>query len=222
MRFSLEPVETRVLGCLIEKSITTPEYYPLTLNALVAACNQKSNRDPVMAVDEKAVKEALDELRYRDQLAWQVSIPGSRVPKYEHGLLKKIEFPLPELAILCELMLRGPQTAGELRTRTARMSGSRSLDEIEKTLRGLMDWEGESYLMRLPPGAGKREHRYAQLLTGDMPESAVSESLEGSAEPAAYVPVRDRIATLEQEVSSLREDFNSLRESLATFRKQFE
>jgi len=222
MRFSLGPVETRGLGCLIEKSVTTPEYYPLTLNALVAACNQKSNRDPVMALDDKTVTEALDELRYRDQLVWQVSIPGSRVPKYEHALLKKIEFPLPELAILCELMLRGPQTAGELRTRTTRMSGSSNLAEIERALKGLMDWEGASYVTRLPPGAGRREHRYAQLLTGDIPEPAISANPEDGSEPSAYMPVRDRIAALEQEVSSLREDFNSLRDSLEKFRKQFE
>jgi uncharacterized protein YceH (UPF0502 family) len=222
MRFALDPVETRVLGCLIEKALTTPAYYPLTLNSLVAACNQKSNRDPVMAVDAKTVTEALDELRYRDQLVWQVSTPGSRAPKYEHGLLKKIEFSVPELSILCELMLRGPQTTGELRNRTARMSGARSLAGIEEALHSLMDWEGESYVTRLPPGAGRREYRYAQLLTGDAVDSALPDRPEDSPEPAVYTPVQDRIAALEQEVASLRADITSLHETMEKFRKQFE
>jgi len=222
MRFSLGPVETRVLACLIEKAITTPDYYPLTLNSLIAACNQKSNRNPVMAVDEKTVVEALSELRYRDQLAWQVNTPGSRVPKYEHGLQKKISFSLPELSILCELMLRGPQTGGELRTHTARMSGTRSAAEIDETLQCLMDWEGECYIAKLPPGPGRRERRYAQLLTGDVVDTPSAQAPECDAGPTVYTPVQDRINALEEEVSSLRAEVVSLRETLGAFRKQFE
>ena len=133
----LDPIEARVLACLIEKEITTPEYYPLTLKALTAGCNQKSNREPVMALEEDDVSAALESLRYTHHLAWQVSAAGSRVSKYKHGLLEKLAFNPQELAVMCELMLRGAQTQGELRTHCQRMAPFESIEQVREVVDGL-------------------------------------------------------------------------------------
>lgn len=211
----LNAVELRVLGSLIEKELTTPEYYPLSLNALVNACNQKSNRDPVTALDEAEVTRALDSLRFK-QFAL-LSGAGGRVSKYRHALVEKYRFTPAELAVLCELMLRGPQTVGELRTRGERMTSFADLAEVEAVLQELMD-RTPPLVVRLPRQPGRKEPRYCQLLSGepDLTElSAAPEATRGAADG-------ERIAQLEQEVAGLREEVAALREIIADFRKSFE
>ena len=164
----MEPIlnenEIRVLGCLIEKEMTTPDYYPLTLNALTNACNQKSNRDPVVDLEETDVVRALDALRMKG-LAMQAHGEGSRVPKYRHSLAEKLFLEPEELAILCELFLRGPQTVGELRGRAGRMHDFEDLAQVEAVLQELMERQ-PPMAAKLPRQPGRKEHRYAHLLGG--------------------------------------------------------
>lgn len=211
----LNPIELRVLGSLIEKELTTPEYYPLSLNALVNACNQKSNRDPVTALDEEEVTRALDSLRFK-QFAL-LSGTGGRVAKYRHALAEKFRFTPAELAVLCELMLRGPQTVGELRTRGERMTTFADLAEVEAVLQELMD-RTPPLAVRLPRQPGRKEPRYCQLFSGepDLTElAAAPEVSRGGADG-------ERVAQLEQEVAGLREEVAALRQTIADFRKSFE
>ncbi len=210
MDLHLSPVETRVLGSLIEKEITTPEYYPLSLNALVNACNQKSNRDPVVAFDEDSVYEALDSLRLKG-LATTISGAGSRVPKYAHRFSEKLNLGRREIAVLCELMIRGPQTLGELRTRTERLHRFDDTGEVEAVLERLPEMA-----VKLPRRPGEKEPRYAHLLSGPVDVS------DQAAHAPITAPREDRIATLEAEVAALREDVADLRQQFADFRKQFE
>jgi uncharacterized protein len=215
---TLNPFEERVLGALIEKELTTPEYYPLSLNALTNACNQKSNRDPVMALEETDVVRALDSLRFKG-LALQ-SADGGRVPKYAHSAAAKLHLDPPELALLCELLLRGPQTLGELRTRCERMHPFADLGEVEAVLTELAEREAP-LIVKLPRQPGRKEHRYAQLL-GVPPEPAAE--AEFAAEPATR-QVRaenERLAVLEEEVATLRRELAGLQREFAAFRKQFE
>jgi hypothetical protein len=210
----LNEVEVRVLGALVEKSVTTPEYYPLSLNALVNACNQKSNREPVTAYDSATVGEALSSLREKG-LARIIMGGDSRVPKYQHYFEEMYQLTQAEAAILCELMLRGPQSAGELRGRIERFTVTLSLAEAEEVLRGLMT-RPEPLIVQLPRQAGRRDVRYAHLLAG---EPVITEE----AEPAApRAPREDRLAALEEEVQRLRLELDALREELAAFRRQFE
>src|SRR5436190_5985746 len=189
----LNDAEVRVLACLIEKESTTPEYYPLSLNALVLACNQKTNRDPVVAYDEDTVSEALDSLRSR-RLA-RPSSAHSRVAKYEHSILEVFNLGRRELALLCTLMLRGPQTVGELRDRSERMRGFSDLEEVEACLETLMHWEPHALATRLPRQPGWKEPRYMHLLCGD------AES------PAAAAPrVVERAGPLEEQIEALRQE----------------
>ena len=164
MDVTLNDTELRVLGSLIEKELTTPEYYPLSLNALVNACNQKSNRDPVMNLDEDAVTRALDSLRFK-QFAL-LSGAGGRVAKYRHALAEKFRFSPAELTVLCELMLRGAQTVGELRSRGERMHAFADLAEVEGVLQDLME-RTPAVVARLPRQPGRKESRYAQLFAGE-------------------------------------------------------
>jgi len=164
----LNDVEVRVLGSLVEKDITTPDYYPLSLNALVNACNQKNNRDPVTSLDEGKVREALSSLQEK-RLAGPASGADSRVTKYEHRLQEVYNFDRREIAVLCVLLLRGPQTPGELRGRTDRMYHFEALDEVTSTLQRLADRE-PSLVKMLPRQPGTKESRYAQLFAGDQPE----------------------------------------------------
>jgi hypothetical protein len=212
----LNPIEARVLGALIEKDITTPDYYPLTLNALVNACNQKSNRDPVMSLDENAVRDAVYGLNER-RLAGTVSSADSRVPKYEHRLQETFNLTRGETAILCVLLLRGPQTSGELRGRTERVFRFNDLSEVQSALQRLIQRE-PALVKMLARQPGTKEARYAHLLCGDVegPEAAsevavTSASLDGS-----------RITRLEIEVGNLKTEFAALRQQLEDFRKQFE
>jgi hypothetical protein len=220
MEVLLSPVEARVLACLIEKAATTPEYYPLTMNALVAACNQKSNRDPVMALDAAAVTAAIEELRYRDHLVWEVTLPGTRTSKYRHDIAARLPMDTVEQALLCELMLRGPQTIGELRTRIERLCGPQSPEVVTAALDGLMQRDGAALAMKLPPGPGRREARYAQLLSG-APESDCVPSPAATVEKLAS-PLQQRMADLEQRVAALEQVTRELGGRFDAFRTQFE
>jgi uncharacterized protein YceH (UPF0502 family) len=214
MNILLNDVEIRVLGSLMEKSMTTPEYYPLSLNGLTNACNQKSNRQPVVAFDEKTVVRALDSLREK-QLA--VLSASSRVPKYAEIFTNTRKLVNRETALLMVLLLRGPQTVGELRGRTERTYKFADLAEVEATLEELSD---SGYVTKLPRMAGRKESRYAHLLGGDVQVDEEDPQLE----PAA-MEVRaenERIGVLEQELQKLRSDFDELRNDLQKFKKEFE
>ena len=214
----LDAVEVRVLGALLEKEITTPEYYPLSLNALINACNQKSNRDPVMALDEGAVRDALDSLTGKN-LVGHASSADSRVPKYTHHLQEVFNFDRRESAVLCVLMLRGPQTPGELRGRTERMYRFDDLSVVETALHRLMERE-PPLVMKLARQPGTKESRYAHLLCGELEEwSAPAES---SLVAAAGLQDDQRITRLETELETLRKEVADLRQQLEDFRKQFE
>lgn len=220
MDIVLNEVEARVLGSLVEKDVTTPDYYPLSLNALVNACNQKNNRDPVMTLHEDAVRQALDTLQAK-RLAGPTSSADSRVTKYEHRMQEVFNFTRGETAILCVLLLRGPQTPGELRGRTERMHHFEDLTEVQSSLQRLM--QRDPALARvLPRQPGTKESRYKHLLSGDTEDVAadvaVTRTSPGSRDPAD----NDRIARLEDEVASLRKEMADLKQQLATFRKQFE
>ena len=210
--------EARVLGSLVEKDITTPDYYPLTLNALVNACNQKSNRDPVMSLNDELVRQALYSLNQKG-LAGTASTADSRVPKYEHRMQEAFNFTRPETAVMCVLILRGPQTPGELRGRSERMHRFEDLTDVQSTLQRLMTRE-EPLVKMLPRQPGTKEARYAHLLSG------VKEEWDA---PAPPVEVRaddtsnnERVARLEDSVEALKKDIAELKEELAGFRKQFE
>lgn len=229
MNFVLTEIETRVLGSLIEKDITTPDYYPLSLNALVNACNQKNNRDPVMALDESAVRDALASLQEK-RLAGPASGADSRVTKFEHRLQEVFNFDRREIAVVCVLLLRGPQTPGELRSRTDRMYHFDALEDVVSTLDRLA--QREPPLARiLPRQPGTKESRYAHLFSGE-PAEAAETSVErafpstssGQAMPAtpATKSSAERISKLEQEVAALRSELSEVQQQLANFRKQFE
>ena len=216
----LDLVEVRVLGALAEKQLTTPEYYPLTLNALRAACNQKSNRDPVVDFDDKTVARALESLREK-QLVRQVSGGDQRVPRYYHLLSERLDLEDPALAALCVLMLRGPQTSGEIRGRSGRLHSFADPAAVEAVLSGLMERD-EPLIVLLPRQAGLKERRYAHLLAG-VPEVPPAED-GGPVEPAA-LQIRDdnhRLERVEQEVEQLRRELEALRRELGEFRGQFD
>jgi len=208
-----------VLGCLVEKEITTPEYYPLSLNALVNACNQKSNRDPLMHLDEDAVRQALRGLG--DQMLARSASGDSRVAKYEHRLADTFNFTRPETAIVCELLLRGPQTPGELRSRAERMHPFEDLSVVHSTLKHLMERE-PPLVKLLTRQAGNKEARYTHLLSGDV-DVEVRES-----QPVREVAVSSsaaentRISGLESEIASLQNEIAELKRQFLEFRKQFE
>jgi uncharacterized protein len=214
----LNEMEARVLGALLEKEITTPDYYPLSLNSLVNACNQKSNRDPVMNLDEDSVRDALRTL-HDNSLARSVSAADSRVTKYEHRLQEGFNFDRREAALFCELLLRGPQTPGELRTRAERMHGFDDLSEAQSALQRLMNREPAlvKVLARQP---GTKESRYMHLLSGE-PQPGSSATVREV--PAALEREKiDGFARLSSEVAELRRDVADLKQQFAAFRKQFE
>jgi uncharacterized protein len=234
----LTEIEIRILGALIEKEITTPEYYPLSLNALVNACNQKSNRDPEMHLDDDAVLPALRTLEQKG-LAGKADNMESRVTKYEHRLADAFNFNRFETAILCELLLRGPQTPGELRSRAERMHHFDDLDAVHSTLRHLIERD-PPLVKLLPRQPGTKEARYAQLLSGDAagPSAASHSNAAAASSPspaaksviafpaaATHAPspsATDRIAQLEQKISTLQQEIADIKQQFATFRKQFE
>lgn len=214
----LNDIEVRVLGSLVEKQVTTPEYYPLTLNALTLACNQKNNRTPVTSYDETTVAQALDSLREKN-LAYVFYGSTSRVPKYKHVLLEVMHLSQPELALICVLLLRGPQTTGELATRAFRLHEFSGLEEVESTLNSLVSREPEPLVTRLPRQPGQKEARVAHLLSGEV-------SIDAQPEEGAPTRSRgrdnDRVAALEAEVETLKAEVGMLRKQFEGFKKQFE
>jgi hypothetical protein len=212
----LSGVEVRVLGALVEKDITTPDYYPLSLNALVNACNQKNNRDPVMALNEDSVRAALESLQTQ-RLAGPASGADSRVTKYEHRLQEVFNFDRREIAILSVLLLRGAQTPGELRGRAERMYRFEELEDVHATLDRLSQREPPLVAV-LPRQPGTKESRYMHLLSGNAPPAEAAPA-RAPASPAAG---NDRIASLENEVAELRRELSEMQRQLAAFRKQFE
>ncbi|HUI94055.1 MAG TPA: YceH family protein [Chitinivibrionales bacterium] len=245
MDITLSPVEARVLGSLVEKELTTPEYYPLSLNALVLACNQKNNRDPVMSLSEEEVSATLTTLRSKD-LAWQMSTAGGRVPKYEHSLPARLSAikgetgathqdsivngrtvatnqMRPELAVLTALMLRGPLTGGELRGVTGRMYSFKDPAELETTIQKLMNWENGPLIVKLPKQPGRKEQRYAHLFSGDAaaqpgPSEAVA-AVPQAAAPATGLPLNDRLSVVEQKVAMLLEEVVTLKQAIIALKK---
>ena len=222
LRIELSPVEARVVGCLIEKQVTTPDQYPLSLNALTNACNQKSNRDPVLAWGETEVQGLVDVL-VRKHAVMERSGFGSRVPKYQHCYcnteFSALKFTPQELAIVCELMLRGPQTAGELRGRAARMAEFADSAEVERILESLAGRAEGPVVQRLPRQPGRREARYAHLLSGELPPELTSESTAHDT-PQAEPTGDGRLAQLEVEVRALRSELAELRSAVDKLKAQ--
>jgi uncharacterized protein YceH (UPF0502 family) len=213
----LNEVEVRVLGALIEKDITTPDYYPLSLNALLNACNQKNNRDPVMSVDEDAVREALRGLQEK-RLAGPAGGADSRVTKYEHRVQEVFNFTRAETAIMCVLLLRGPQTPGELRGRSERMHRFEELSDVQSTLQRLMEREPPLVKM-LPRQPGTKESRYAHLLAGEVENwEAVVPEISGTPRPGDA----ERTLRLEAEVAEMRRELAELKQQIESFKKQLE
>jgi uncharacterized protein YceH (UPF0502 family) len=236
MKIELSLLEARVIGCFIEKQITTPDQYPLSLNALVNACNQKSNRDPVLELDERGVQQTVDDLG-RKHLVVERSGFGSRVPKYQHRFCNTeygtLKFDPQELAIVCELLLRGPQTPGELRGRASRMAPFSDVSDVEAALTRLSEREDGPFVVRLAREAGRRESRYAHLFSGEVaagtedrhPGASEMHSMQGpigetrvslSTPETAFPDMRQeqRLARLEEEVRALRTELTDLRTRL--------
>lgn len=216
MTIQLNKVEARVLGALVEKDITTPDYYPLSLNALANACNQKNNRDPVMSLDENAVREALDTLHSKG-LAGTRSSADSRVTKYEHRLQEAFNFRRDETALICVLLLRGAQTPGELRGRTERMHRFNDLDEVQSALQRLMQRDPPLVAM-LARQPGTKESRFMHLFSGEVeawqPPPAAS--------PSSVPPQEERIERLENVVGGLQKEIAELKQEFSKFRQQFD
>ena len=211
MATTLTDIETRVLGSLVEKQVTTPEYYPLTLNALTLACNQKNNRNPVTSYTESQVSAAVESLREKN-LTYVFYGSTSRVPKYKHVMPEVLHLNQAELALMCVLMLRGAQTPGELRGNAARLHEFSGLDEIEQTLNALISHEPEPLVVRLPRQLGQKEVRFSHLLAGEPKIEAVTSV---PIEKVERVSLERRVEVLEAEVESLRQQFEQ-------FKKQFE
>jgi uncharacterized protein YceH (UPF0502 family) len=222
MTLELSAKEVRVLGALVEKETTTPEYYPLSVNALINACNQKSNRDPVMTLDEETVRKALRSLT--DQAMARSAGGDSRVPKFEHRLNELYNFHRHEIAVLCVLMLRGPQTPGELRTRSERMYAFEDLDAVHGAL-NLLQRREPALVKVLSRQPGTKESRYMHLLSGDVaPQESSTSQNEDTHESSGHTSAADadRISNLEDEINNLRRELETLREQFATFQKQFQ
>ena len=218
----LNDIEVRVLGSLVEKQVTTPEYYPLTLNALTLACNQKNNRTPVTSYDETTVAQALESLREKN-LAYVFYGSTSRVPKYKHVLPEVMHLTQPELALMCVLLLRGPQTTGELATRAFRLHEFSGLEEVEATLNALITREPDPLVTRLPRQPGQKEARSAHLLCGEVSIDAGQEEVAPTRSRGRGLDSHsDRVAALEAEVETLKAEVGMLRKQFEGFKKQFE
>ena len=215
METILTDIETRVLGSLIEKQVTTPEYYPLTLNALMLACNQKNNRNPVTSYTENQVADAVETLREKN-LTYVFYGSTSRVPKYKHVVPEVMHLRHSEVALMCVLMLRGAQTLGELRGNGSRLHEFASLEEVEETLNGLISRDPDPLVARLPRQPGQKEGRFAHLLSGEID----IEALAVESERSAAMP--SRRSSLEQKVDELAAEVEKLKEQFEQFRKQFE
>ncbi len=214
----LNEIEARVLGSLVEKQVTTPEYYPLTLNSLTLACNQKNNRTPVTSYNETAVAQALETLREKN-LAYVFYGSTSRVPKYKHVLPEVMHLSAPELALMCVLLLRGPQTTGELATRAFRLYEFAGLEEVESTLNSLITREPDPLVIRLNRQPGQKEARFAHLLSGEV---SVDTVFEDAAPIRSRGRDNDRVALLEAEIETLKAEVGMLKSQFEGFKKQFE
>jgi uncharacterized protein YceH (UPF0502 family) len=230
MEIILTCVEARVLGSLIEKEMSTPDYYPLTLNALTSACNQKSNRDPVMNLEEQVVTRALESL-IQKHLAWQRNTAEGRVPKYAHGMYDIFRFSPAELGTICVLLLRGPQTPGEIRSRTARLYEYEDLAEVEATLQQLAEPEDDPFVVKLPRQPGCRENRYAHLFCGEVKVDDAKVDTQAATISHGEVTIdagagnerlNDRIDDLERKVADLRLELDELKQMFTRFTQQFE
>ena len=218
MAEKLTDIEARILGSLVEKQLTTPEYYPLTINGLVTACNQKNNRDPAVSYDEPTVSRALEELRDRN-LVYVFYGSTSRVPKYKHMLPSVYELEPGEVAVVSVMMLRGPQTLGQLRERTGRLHQFANLGEVQETLDGLIRRD-EPLVMKLPPQPGQKEARFAHLLSGEIDVEQLA--VAAIARPSRSSADAERMETLEQRVTTLEIEMAGMRQMFEEFRKQFE
>ncbi len=221
MQGILDDVEVRVLGSLVEKQITTPEYYPLTLNALIQACNQKNNRSPVTTLDEPPVSHALESLRGKN-LVYVFYGSTSRVAKYKHMMGEIFDLSPQELAVMCVLMLRGPQTVGELRGRTERLYDFSGLGEVEETLSALVAKESQALCVKLSRQAGQKEVRYAHLLAGEVSIEYQLERESSESGPAINSAKPGSLTGLAQEVEALRSEIKNLRQEFEDFKKQFD
>jgi uncharacterized protein len=217
MNIELSPLEARVIGCLIEKQITTPDHYPLSLNALVNACNQKSNRDPLMEVDEPTIQASVDQLA-RKHFVVEKSGFGSRVPKYQHRFCNTeygtLKLTAQELAIVCELLVRGPQTPGELRTRASRMAAFSEVGQVEAALESLRTREDGPFVVRLPREPGRRDSRWAHLFSGAVAIPAIEEEPPAVAFSGVAAEMPSRLERLEEQVQRLREELDDLKRRL--------
>lgn len=220
MDILLNDIEVRILGCLIEKKTTTPDHYPLSLNSLTNACNQKSNRNPVVSYDEMSVVRGLDSLQEKG-LSEKIYKLDSRVPKYQHSFTKKFDLSRREVAVLSVLILYGPQTTGEIRGRSNRIYKFDDLNEVEKVLDGLLNKE-QPILLKLPRQTGRKERRYMHFLSGK-PE--IKELEKPLPQEVATLQVRaenERIAKLEDELATLRREFDDLKKDFSNLKSQFE
>ena len=220
MSLSLNEVEIRILGCLIEKQLTTPDYYPLTLNSLIAACNQKSNREPVMNLSESQVQDALSSLQDK-YLVREKMLPGSRTPKYEHKLsgtlTQEFDFNINQLAVLSILFVRGPQTVGEIKGRTQRMADFLDLDQVEACLQELQNHAKGPFVKALPRQPGRREIRYGHVFGGEVQTAEIADTQEfvASAAPESV----SELQAVKAELAQLREEFENFKNSIKLFRK---
>lgn len=219
MPFELNAIETRILGCLLEKERLTPEYYPMSLNGLTLACNQSTNREPVTSYDERTIESGLDSLREK-KLATMVSGAGMRVVKYRHRLPEHYELEAPETALLCVLLLRGAQTPGELRQRCERMHPFPTLEDVQQALDGLAT-EERGLVSLLPPRPGQKERRYIQRLSSAaVLAEPTSDAIDAPVIPS--LPLAERVTALETLTGQLQTEIQLLRTELEGFRKQFE
>ena len=216
----LTDTEVRVLGSLVEKQVTTPEYYPLSLNALTLACNQKNNRNPVTSLSEDEVSQALESLREKN-LAYVFYGSTSRVPKYKHVMTEVLHLSSADLAVLCVLMLRGSQTIGEIRGNGARLHEFASLEEVEATVNSLITREPDRLVIRLPRQPGQKEVRYVHLLSGEPDVEAIA-SVETFSPGRRKSSESERVEKLEQDVSTLTGQVQQLQQQFEEFKKQFE
>ncbi|HEY6118706.1 MAG TPA: YceH family protein [Pyrinomonadaceae bacterium] len=215
----LNEIEVRVLGSLVEKQVTTPEYYPLSLNALTLACNQKNNRHPVTAYDETTVMQAVESLREKN-LAYVFYGSNSRVPKYKHVMPEVMHLSQQEMAVICVLMLRGPQTLGEIKDRGARLYEFSTLEEVDATLNALSIKDPDPMVIRLARQPGQKEARFAHLLSGEVIVEAPLQP--EAARRSARASETERLSELEHQLQSLRADVTALQEQFEQFKKQFE
>lgn len=222
MQYELNVVEARILGCLIEKQITTPDVYPLTLNSLTLACNQKSNRDPVMELNEQVVVRALDSLRDKT-LALMTNVAGGRMMRYGHQADRTLELKTPALALLCELLVRGPQTAGELRNHASRMVPFESIAAVEEVLEVLKLRQPEPLVVLLPRQPGRKEPRYSHLLSGEPKLEDLAASSAAPEKSRIIVQAEnERMDKLELELVIVKKDLSDLQTQFAELRKLLE